>query len=123
MWEFNSTMHELLGAGDIVVSRAGATTIAELAALAKAVILVPFAELAGGHQTKNADRLVELKAARAIDDEKMLGRPNLLLEEIRDLTRKPAVRRELAENLHKEAKEDSAKELAKIVLEAGGVEK
>ena len=55
LWEFNSAMYELLGAADIVVSRAGATTIAELAALKKAVILVPFAPLPGKHQVKNAE--------------------------------------------------------------------
>ena len=45
------------GAADVVVSRAGATTIAEMAALKKATILVPFARLPGAHQQKNAERL------------------------------------------------------------------
>ena len=120
MWEFNSNMAELLGAADIVVSRAGATTIAELAALSKAVILVPFGELPGAHQTKNAERLAELGAARMIDDAKLVARPNLLLEEVRELAKKPKLRQELAEKLHEEAKLDSAKRLAEIVLEVGG---
>lgn len=119
MWEFNSNMHELLGAADIVVSRAGATTIAELASLAKAVILVPFAELAGGHQTKNAERLAGLGAAKVVDDEKMLAKPKLLLDEILELSRRPAEREKLATALHEEAKLDAAKVLAKLVIEAG----
>ncbi len=119
MWEFNANMAELLGAADVVVSRAGATTIAELAALEKAVILVPFGELPGAHQTKNAERLAEIGAARVIDDEKMLAKPNLLLEEIKELTRRSAEREKLAKKLHEEAKLDSAKKLAEIVLEVG----
>ena len=118
MWEFNSNMAELLGAADVVVSRAGATTIAELASLAKAVILVPFAELAGGHQTKNAERLSDIGAARMIDDEKMLAKPRLLLDEILELARRPSERAKLAEKLHEEAKLDAAKRLAEIVIEA-----
>ncbi|MBQ7802839.1 UDP-N-acetylglucosamine--N-acetylmuramyl-(pentapeptide) pyrophosphoryl-undecaprenol N-acetylglucosamine transferase [Candidatus Saccharibacteria bacterium] len=116
MWEFNSNMDELLGAADIVVSRAGATTIAELAALSKAVILVPFAELPGAHQEKNAERLEELGAVKVIDDEKMMKKPELLLETVRELSRKPAERRKLAEKLHAEAKSDAAEKLAEIIL-------
>ena len=119
MWEFNSNMAELLGAADIVVSRAGATTIAELAALAKAVILVPFGELPGAHQTKNAEKLAEIGAVRYIDDEKMLKKPKLLLEMILELARRPAERKKLAETLHDQAKLDSARILAEIVLKAG----
>lgn len=119
LWEFNSAMHELMGAADVVVSRAGATTIAELAALGKAVVLVPFERLPGGHQTKNAEKLQGLGAAVMIPDEKMREKPELLLEEVRHLVRAPKERRELAEKLHEEAKLDAAKSLAEIVLEVG----
>ena len=47
-------MAQSLGAADIVVSRTGATTILELSALAKPTILIPRAQLAAGHQLKNA---------------------------------------------------------------------
>ncbi len=119
MWEFNSAMHELMGAADVVVSRAGATTIAELAALEKAVILIPYELLPGGHQTKNAEKLQEAKAVVVIPDEKMRQQPGLLLEEVRHLVRSPRERRELAERLHAEAKPDAALRLARVVLEVG----
>ncbi|MBR5389448.1 UDP-N-acetylglucosamine--N-acetylmuramyl-(pentapeptide) pyrophosphoryl-undecaprenol N-acetylglucosamine transferase [Candidatus Saccharibacteria bacterium] len=119
MWEFNSNMAELLGAADIVVSRAGATTIAELASLSKAVILVPFAELPGAHQTKNAEYLAGIGAARCIDDAEMVKHPKKLLEMIRELAHKPSERAKLAAALHEEAKLDSAKKLAEIVVEVG----
>ena len=116
MWEFNTTMDELLGAADIVVSRAGATTIAEMARLKKATILVPFAPLPGGHQVKNANRLEEKNAAIVVDDYKMCEDPNLLLEQIRTLIHSPRKRADLADALALEAKADSASVLADIVL-------
>ncbi|MDO5451734.1 MAG: UDP-N-acetylglucosamine--N-acetylmuramyl-(pentapeptide) pyrophosphoryl-undecaprenol N-acetylglucosamine transferase [Candidatus Saccharibacteria bacterium] len=117
MWEFNTTMNELMGAADIVVSRAGATTIAELAALKKAVILVPFERLPGGHQQKNAERLKDSGAASVISDMSMVSNPNLLLDEIRRLIRSPRQRADMADRLHREARTDAARRLAEIILE------
>ncbi len=119
LWEFSSVMNELLGAADVIVSRAGATTISEMAILKKAVVLVPFERLPGGHQTKNADRLVEMGAAVSISDGKMTEKPKALLEEVRHLVRSPKVREKLAKNLHKEAKNDAARRLAEILIEVG----
>ena len=120
MWAFNSAMNELLGAADVVISRAGATTIAELAALEKAVILVPFERLPGGHQVKNAERLVEMEAVAMVTDSRMMEEPELLLELSRKLTRSPKVREKLARNLHDNVSEpESARKLAEIVLKVG----
>ena len=117
MWEFNTTMNELMGAADVVVSRAGATTIAELAALKKAVVLVPFERLPGGHQEKNAARLKDAQAAAVISDIAMVANPNLLLDEIRHLVKSPRLRTDMAERLHQEARTDAARRLAEIILE------
>ena len=117
MWEFNTTMNELMGAADIVVSRAGATTIAELASLKKAVILVPFAPLPGGHQVKNAERLVDAGATSMVNDREMVDKPELLLDEIRHLVKSPRLRANMADRLHAEARPDATKHLAKLILE------
>lgn len=117
MWEFNTTMDELMGAADIVVSRAGATTITEIGALKKATILVPFAPLPGGHQVKNAERLEKLGAVSVVSDEKMVSKPEILFDEIRTLVRSPRKRANMAEILHKEVRPDAAKVLADIILE------
>lgn len=122
MWEFNTAMNELMGAADLVVSRAGATTIAELAALGKAVILVPFERLPGGHQVKNAERLVGREAVVMVKDERMMQQPGILLEEIHRLIRSPKQRETLAEKLHSEARPDSAKRLAEILIEVSNNE-
>lgn len=119
MWKFNSAMNELLGAADVVISRAGATTIAELAALSKAVILVPFEKLPGGHQVKNAEKLVAQEAVAMIGDERMVEQPGLLLELTQKLIRSPKVRKDLASNLHETYRPRAAADLAKIVMGVG----
>ena len=116
MWAFNSAMNELMGAADVVVSRAGATTIAELAALAKAVILVPFEQLPGSHQVKNAERIVKLGGAVMVKDSRMVEQPGILLQETQKLVRSPKVRKELAQNLHATYKPKAAKDLADILI-------
>ncbi len=117
MWEFNTTMDELLGAADVIVSRAGATTIAEMAALKKATILVPFERLPGGHQVKNAERLEAAHAAVVIKDSEMMKEPSKLLEAIRHLVKSSRERANMADRLHDEARADAAKRLADIILE------
>ncbi|MBQ8156270.1 UDP-N-acetylglucosamine--N-acetylmuramyl-(pentapeptide) pyrophosphoryl-undecaprenol N-acetylglucosamine transferase [Candidatus Saccharibacteria bacterium] len=117
MWEFNTTMDELMGAADVVVSRAGATTIAELARLKKAVILVPFERLPGGHQLKNAERLQSADAVVMLKDSDMMADHTKLLEEIRHLVKSPRQRADMADRLSKEARSDAAKRLADIILE------
>lgn len=117
MWEFNTTMDELMGAADVVVSRAGATTIAELASLKKAVILVPFARLPGGHQTKNAERLEASHAVTVVNDLKMCEKPTILYDAIRHLVKSPRERANMADKLSEEARSDAARRLAEIILE------
>ena len=123
MWEFNSAMFDLLGAADVVVSRAGATTIAELANLKKAVILVPFARLPGGHQVKNAEMLEGEDAVLVVNDEEMQKDPIILLKAIQKLLKDTEKREELAQKLHGEAKPEAAGRLAEILLEVGGAQK
>ena len=119
LWSFCSTMNELMGAADLVISRAGATTIAELAGLRKAVILVPFEKLPGGHQVKNADRLAAREAVAVVYDERMVKDPELLLELTRKLIRSPKVRDNLAGHLHEMANPKAAGDLARMVLKVG----
>lgn len=116
MWEFNTAMNELMGAADVVVSRAGATTIAELAALKKAVILVPFERLPGSHQLRNAERLKDSGSAEVIVDADMTADPTKLLDTIRHLVKSPRLCADMADRLHKEARSDAARHLAEIIL-------
>jgi UDP-N-acetylglucosamine--N-acetylmuramyl-(pentapeptide) pyrophosphoryl-undecaprenol N-acetylglucosamine transferase len=64
---------------DIVVCRAGAMTLAELAVVGRPAILVPFPHATDDHQTRNAQELVAVGAARCVADAEFDG-PRLLLE-------------------------------------------
>jgi len=66
-------MPEALAAADLVVCRAGASTVAELAAAGKAAILVPFPSAANQHQRRNAEALARVGAARLIPDRELNG--------------------------------------------------
>jgi UDP-N-acetylglucosamine--N-acetylmuramyl-(pentapeptide) pyrophosphoryl-undecaprenol N-acetylglucosamine transferase len=66
--EFLNRMDLAYAAADVIVSRAGAGTIAELCVIKKPVIMVPSPNVAEDHQTKNALALVEKGAAILITD-------------------------------------------------------
>ena len=60
---FLDHMADAMRDADVVVSRAGATTLAEIAAVGRAALLVPLPGAADGHQRLNADVLVRAGAA------------------------------------------------------------
>ncbi|HET8991521.1 MAG TPA: UDP-N-acetylglucosamine--N-acetylmuramyl-(pentapeptide) pyrophosphoryl-undecaprenol N-acetylglucosamine transferase, partial [Candidatus Saccharimonadales bacterium] len=72
---FVNDVYKLSGAADVIVSRAGATNLAEFALQCKPVIIVPSPFLTGGHQVKNAEYLMEKEAALMVseDDIETLG--------------------------------------------------
>ena len=117
MWNFSPKMYEILGAADLVVSRAGATTISELAALKKPVILVPFEKLPGGHQAKNAERLQKSGAVEVVSDAKMEEKPELLLMKIKELLSNDEKREALAVKIHEIAKTDASVRMVEMIME------
>lgn len=62
-----------LAAADLVVCRAGATTLAELAAAGRPAVLVPYPHAADDHQRHNAETVVEAGGARLIADDALNG--------------------------------------------------
>lgn len=86
-------MGEAYAVADLVVSRAGATTLAELTALGKPAIIIPYPFAAGKHQELNALKLQEIGAARMIPDRELRGEN--LARSIRDLTMDEKMREEM----------------------------
>ncbi len=72
--EFIADMPKRFEAADIIISRAGASTIAEILAAGKASILVPFPSATNDHQRKNAEALSRASAAYVCDDAEFSGR-------------------------------------------------
>jgi UDP-N-acetylglucosamine--N-acetylmuramyl-(pentapeptide) pyrophosphoryl-undecaprenol N-acetylglucosamine transferase len=105
------------GAADVIITRAGATNLAEFALQGKACIVVPSPVLVGGHQLKNAQYLAEQHAALVIDETELTADPNRLARLTSDLLRDTARQDQLAEQLAQFAKPDATEELAKLILE------
>lgn len=70
---FITDMAAAYQAADLLVCRAGATSIAEITAAGKAAILIPFPAAVEDHQTKNAEVLVQAGAAEMIPEKELSG--------------------------------------------------
>jgi UDP-N-acetylglucosamine--N-acetylmuramyl-(pentapeptide) pyrophosphoryl-undecaprenol N-acetylglucosamine transferase len=111
-------MAGFLGAADVVVTRAGATTILELAALAKATVLVPNGFLTGGHQLKNASVYAENGAVEVINDHELHANPQLLVDTLTSLLANPKRLEEMSKKFHKFARPHAARDMAELILDA-----
>ncbi len=118
---YTTELYKYSGAADLVVARGGATNFAELAAQAKACIIVPNPLLTGGHQLKNAAAYEEKGAIVSIDEVALGRNHELLTNAATRLLRDPAKRKQLSKQLHSFARADSAKELAELLKELGEV--
>lgn len=120
-WEFKGTlapfihrMPEAYAVADLVISRAGATTLAELTAVGRPSLLVPYPHAAGHHQEQNAQRLSEMGAARIILDHELDG--EILAKNLRELYESPEIRTEMARSCRSLGRPDAAQKVVDIVM-------
>jgi UDP-N-acetylglucosamine--N-acetylmuramyl-(pentapeptide) pyrophosphoryl-undecaprenol N-acetylglucosamine transferase len=100
-------------ASDLLISRAGASTISEICLVAKPAILVPSPNVAEDHQTKNAMALVARDAARIIKDSDALKD---LIPSVLTLIKNDKLLDDLSQNISKLALRNSADRIADEVL-------
>lgn len=111
--DFISDMGAAYKAADMVISRAGASSISEFCLIGKPVILVPSPNVAEDHQTKNAMALVNKNAALYVKDADAPAEVvKLALQTVKDDARL----KELSENILKLALPDSADIIANEVV-------
>lgn len=115
--DFINEMDKAYAAADIVVSRAGAMSVAELCVAKKPVIFVPYPLAAEDHQTENAKYLVERNAALMVKDEMVNAR---LFSEITSLAKNESKQKELSNNIAAFAVKDAAKKVAEEILKSIG---
>lgn len=104
-FDFIHRMDMAYGAADVIISRAGATTISEICLLGKPAILVPSPNVAEDHQTKNAMTLAKNKAALMVSDG---DAPDKLVYQAVELINDQQLRKTLGENCSKMALPEAA---------------
>lgn len=112
--DFISAMDYAYRIADLVISRAGASSISELCLLGKPSILVPSPNVSENHQYHNAMSLVNKDATIMVEDNKA---KQILAKQAIDLIRDDNRLKELRENIQKLAFSDSAKRIAQVVLQ------
>ncbi|GAA4096100.1 undecaprenyldiphospho-muramoylpentapeptide beta-N-acetylglucosaminyltransferase [Mucilaginibacter panaciglaebae] len=112
--EFVSRMDLAYAAADVIISRAGAGTIAELCVVKKPVILVPSPNVAEDHQTKNALALVHDQAAIFVADR---DAEEKLTEKALELLKDKDLQKKLSDNIGKMALPNADEVIAKEVIQ------
>jgi UDP-N-acetylglucosamine--N-acetylmuramyl-(pentapeptide) pyrophosphoryl-undecaprenol N-acetylglucosamine transferase len=118
-----SDLYRYSGAADVIITRAGATAIAEFAVQGKACILVPNPILTGGHQLKNAQVLADKGAVVVVPEADLKKNAEKLKSALTDLLADPLKQAELGHQLAAFARPGAAKELAVLLLEQAQVSK
>jgi UDP-N-acetylglucosamine--N-acetylmuramyl-(pentapeptide) pyrophosphoryl-undecaprenol N-acetylglucosamine transferase len=112
---FESRMKLAFDAADIIISRAGASSLAEISATGKPAILVPYPFATDNHQYHNAKLLSDNNAAMLVLDKDIT--PEMLLSKMNLLMADEGKRSELSRNCAKYFVPDSANKMAAIVLQ------
>jgi len=108
-----------LAAADAVVSRAGASTLSELARLRKPSLLIPLDRAANDHQRKNAYEYAKTGATIIIEEDNLT--PNLFSSNIASILEDKVVMEKMATSASAFAIRDSAEIIAKEILQLRGV--
>jgi UDP-N-acetylglucosamine--N-acetylmuramyl-(pentapeptide) pyrophosphoryl-undecaprenol N-acetylglucosamine transferase len=105
------------GAADVVITRGGATNLAEFALQAKPCVVIPAPFLTGGQQLKNAQYLADRDAAVVLDEQSVVRDANKLAKELVKLLEDKDLRQKLAKNIAEQAEPHAAQKIANLLLE------
>ena len=112
---FIDRMNLAYGLADVVISRAGAISISELALVQKPVIFVPLPTAAEDHQTKNAQQLVDANAALMVRN---ADTETELIPALFKLNDDKALQAKLSENIGKFARPNAADDIVEVIIKA-----
>jgi UDP-N-acetylglucosamine--N-acetylmuramyl-(pentapeptide) pyrophosphoryl-undecaprenol N-acetylglucosamine transferase len=113
--EYIEDMSDAYARAELVVCRAGATTLSELTVAKKASILIPFPYATDNHQEVNAQALVKAGAALMFRESELTG--EMLAVEIRRLKADPEKRRQMEKKAGLLGRPEAAKELADVLVD------
>ncbi len=115
--EFITEMENAYAAADMVVSRSGAMTVAELCVVQKPVVFVPYPYAAEDHQTVNAQKLVEKDAALMVKDSEAIDK---MVPAVIALAKDEQKQEQLKINIGKLARTTADEEVAEEIIKAIG---
>ena len=115
---FLDDMPKRFEAADLVLSRSGASTVAELCAAGKPAVLIPFPRSADDHQRRNAEEMAQAGAAAMLLEAELT--PEALLHTLTELLSQPEKLREMAEKARTLAHPDAAERIAAMAMEIAG---
>jgi UDP-N-acetylglucosamine--N-acetylmuramyl-(pentapeptide) pyrophosphoryl-undecaprenol N-acetylglucosamine transferase len=110
-------MSLVMAAADLVICRAGAATLSELAAIRKPAILIPSPNVAADHQTKNASVLSNAGGAVLLPERDCASKPELLSGLIADLMKDETRRQAMSDALSPLSMSNSTEHIYKLLLE------
>lgn len=97
----------------LVISRSGASSVADISVIGRPSILIPFAAAAGDHQTANARGLVDADASVMIPESAL--DPTSLCEQVLSILTTPGAAAQMAENARNHGKPDATEQLVALV--------
>ncbi|MBN8702414.1 MAG: undecaprenyldiphospho-muramoylpentapeptide beta-N-acetylglucosaminyltransferase [Bacteroidetes bacterium] len=113
-FDFIGRMDLAYAVADVIISRAGASSISELCVVGKPIILVPSPNVAEDHQTKNAKTLVDKNAAVLVKD---ADASTVLVNRVVELCKNEQLQSELKGNIRKMALPQATKIIVEEVLQ------
>ncbi|MFV0507485.1 MAG: undecaprenyldiphospho-muramoylpentapeptide beta-N-acetylglucosaminyltransferase [Bacteroidales bacterium] len=112
--KFVEAMNMAYACADVIVSRAGASTVSELCLVGKPILLVPSPNVAEDHQKKNALALVNKGAAIMLDDSELM---DSLVRGMLDLAKDDVTRARLSKNIKMMARPDAVDKIVDVIIE------
>jgi len=116
LYSFTDKMPDLMNGADLIISRASANTMFEIATLKKPSILIPLANAANGHQLANAKVFEQSNASVLISENKLT--PSSLYDIINNLMSDKKILKDMGDNANKLVNNDSAKLIANEIIKA-----
>jgi UDP-N-acetylglucosamine--N-acetylmuramyl-(pentapeptide) pyrophosphoryl-undecaprenol N-acetylglucosamine transferase len=112
--QYIDNMDVCMAAADLVIGRAGASSLSEIEAMGKASILIPSPYVAENHQYHNAMALVDRKAGYIIEEKDLTSQA--LSDKIDELLSNPSTLKEVEQNARNMAILDSRERIASIIV-------
>ena len=110
---FIDRMDLVYAAADIVISRAGASSVSELCIVGKPVIFIPSPNVAEDHQTKNAQAIVDKKGALLLKESELDSQFSVVFE---SLVKDPEKQKQLGKNIKQLALPESTKQIVDEIV-------